>query len=292
MRIGTDVILVTGATGQQGGATARELLAAGHKVRAMTRKPDGAAARTLAKLGAEVVQGDLDDGASVEAALSGAWGVFAVQNTWEAGVEREEVQGKRIAVAAFRAGVKHFVYSSVGSAHRNTGVPHFDNKARVEETVRSLGFPSFVILRPVFFMDNFTSPSFKPAIDSGVLAVGMSPTVPLQMIAVADIGKYGRAAFERHVDLNGEAIDIAGDVLTMPEVATVISQAAGRTVTHLQVPIAEVRKFSEDFALMLEWFDTVGYNADINGNAAKFGIEPTRLAQWAKKVDWSINPKD
>jgi len=289
MHIGTDLILVTGATGQQGGATARELLAAGHKVRAMTRNPASDAARALAALGAEVVQGDLNDQASLERALAGAWGVFAVQNTWEAGVEQEEVQGKRIAEAARKAGVQHFVYASVGSAHRQTGIPHFDNKARVEETVRSLGFPSFVILRPVFFMENLTSPWFKPAIDEGTLAVGMSPEVPLQMIAVADIGKYGRAAFERHAELNGESIDIAGDSLTMPEAAEIISGAAGRTVSHFQVPIEEVRKFSEDFALMLEWFDRAGYEADIAANAVRFGIEPTSFARWAGAVDWSVS---
>lgn len=287
MTIGSDRILVTGATGQQGGATARELLAAGHKVRAMTRRPDGDAGRALAALGAEVVLGDLDDAASLGRALSGAWGVFAVQNTWEAGVEQEEVQGKRIAEAARRADVQHFVYASVGSAHRNTGVPHFDNKARVEETVRSLGFPSYAILRPVFFMENFLSPSFKQAIDNGVLAVGMSPSVPLQMIAVADIGRYGRAAFERHTDLNGEAMDIAGDTMTMPEVAAAISRVAGRVVTHVQVPIEEVRKFSEDLALMFQWFERVGYDADIGRNSARFGIEPTRFFQWAERADWS-----
>lgn len=288
MHIGTDRILVTGATGQQGGATARELLAAGHKVRAMTRNPSGAAAQTLAALGAEIMEGDLNDEASLARALAGAWGVFAVQNTWEAGVEQEEVQGKRIAEAARRAGVHHFVYASVGSAHRATGIPHFDNKARVEDTVRSLGFPSFAILRPVFFMENFTSPWFKPGIDAGTLAVGMSPSVPLQMIAVADIGKYGRAAFERHEQLNGHGLDIAGDSLTMPDVAAVLSRVAGRPVTHFQVPIEDVRQFSEDFALMLEWFDRVGYDADIAGNAATFGIAPTRFAEWAATVDWSV----
>lgn len=218
MRIGTDRIHVTGATGQQGGATARELLAAGHKVRAMTRNPSSKAAQALAALGADIVKGDLNDQSSLALALADTWGVFAVQNTWEAGVEQEEVQGKQFAAAARRAGVEHFVYASVGSAHRATGIPHFDNKARVEETVRSSGFPSFVILRPVFFMENLTSPWFKPGIDAGTLAVGMSPSVPLQMIAVADIGRYGRAAFERHRELNGVSLDIAGDALTMPEV--------------------------------------------------------------------------
>jgi uncharacterized protein YbjT (DUF2867 family) len=124
-------LLITGATGQQGGAVARELLARKHAVRAMTRKPDSDAAKALGKLGAEIVKGDLDDPESIKRAIRGAWGVFAVQNTWEAGVEKEEVQGKRMAELAKESGVHHFVYTSVGSAHRKTGIPHFDNKSRI-----------------------------------------------------------------------------------------------------------------------------------------------------------------
>jgi len=280
------LIVVTGATGQQGGAVARELLAAGHRVRAVTRKPTGEPARALAALGAEVVTGNLDDAASLRRVFEGAWGVFAVQNTWEAGVEQEEVQGKRTAEVAAKAGIRHFVYTSVGSAHRKTGIPHFDNKARVEETVRSVGFASWVILRPAFFMENFLGGWFKPGIDNGQLAVGMKPATPLQMIAVRDIGKYGKVAFERAEQLKGRAIDISGDNITMPEVARILSQVTGRTITHVQVPIAEVRKASEDFALMLEWFDRVGYNADIAGTAKEFGIAPTKFADWAKSVSW------
>ena len=286
MSNGRQLIVVTGATGRQGGATARALLKAGHTVRAMTRKPDGPAARALADLGAEVVQGDLDDAASLGRALKGAWGVFGIQNTWEAGVEGEEQQGKRLAEVAKAAGLSHFVYTSVGSAHRKTGIPHFDNKARVEEKVRALGFPSWVIIRPVFFMENLLSPWFKPAIDGGQLAAGIKPTTSLQMIAVRDIGEYGRLAFERHAELNGKAIDIAGDAPTMPQAAEIISRAAGRKVVHFQVPIAEVRKFSEDFALMLEWFDAVGYDADIAGNAKAYGIRPTPFAEWAAQAAW------
>jgi uncharacterized protein YbjT (DUF2867 family) len=281
MKTGTDWILVTGATGQQGGAVARELLAKGHKVRAMTRKPDGPAARELKALGAEIVAGDLDDAASLERALAGAWGVYAVQNTWEAGVEREEEQGKRIAEIARRVGTKHYVYASVGSADKRTGIPHFDNKARVEETVRALGFPSYVILRPVFFMENLASPWFLPGIQQGTLAVGMDPATPLQMIAVRDIGKYGAWAFERHAELNGRAIDIAGDRKTMPQTAEILGRAMNRPVVHFQVPIEEVRKFSADFAAMLEWFDRVGYSADIESTSKESGIRPTTLEEWA-----------
>jgi uncharacterized protein YbjT (DUF2867 family) len=287
METGRDLILITGATGHQGGATARELLAKGHKVRAMTRKPDSPAAREMAKLGAEVVTGDLDDAASLERALAGAWGVYAVQNTWEAGVEREEEQGKRIAEIARRLGVQHYVYSSVASAHRNTGIPHFDNKWRVEEKVRALKFPSYTVVRPVFFMENLVSASFLQGIQQGQLAVALAPETVLQMIAVADIGKYGRWAFENHTALNGRAIDIAGDQATMPATAAILSKAAHHEVKFVRLPIEEVRKFSLDFALMLEWFDRVGYDADIAKTSAESGIRPTPLATWAAMANWA-----
>jgi uncharacterized protein YbjT (DUF2867 family) len=280
------VVLVTGATGQQGGAVARELIAHGYAVRAMTRNPKGDKAQTLAKLGATVVQGDLEDTDSLKRALQGAWGAFALQNTWEAGVEKEEQQGKRFAELARQAGIQHLVYSSVGSAHRNTGIPHFDNKWRVEETIRKLGFPTHTILRPVFFMENWISPWFKPGIDSGQLAVGIKPDTVLQMIAVADIGRYGRYAFDYAQQLNGKALDIAGDALTMPQVAKLISEAAGRPITFVSVPIEEVRKFSGDFATMLEWFDRVGYDADIKARSQQSGIRPTAFSEWVKTVSW------
>src|SRR5688572_13995062 len=107
------LVLISGATGQQGGAIARELLAAGWPVRAMTRKPESEAAQALEKLGAEIVKADLDDEASLPQALAGAWGALGVQNTWEAGVKGEEEQGLRFARAAKKAGIKHFVYQSV-----------------------------------------------------------------------------------------------------------------------------------------------------------------------------------
>lgn len=281
-----NLILITGATGKQGGEVARALLANGWPVRAMTRNPDSEPARALSKLGAQVVMGDLDDAASLERALAGVWGVYAVQNTWEAGVEKEEVQGKRLAELAKKAGVQHFVYASVGSAHRNTGIPHFDNKWRVEETVRGLNFPSHVVLRPVFFMENFLTPNFLPALQQGQLVQAMKPDTVLQMISVRDIGRYGLWAFENAAAVNGRALDIAGDALTLPQVAGVLSKAMGHEVKFVQGDIEEVRKFSEDWALMLEWFDNVGYEADIAKNAGETGIRPTSFAEWVKSVEW------
>ncbi|HEV3059790.1 MAG TPA: NmrA family NAD(P)-binding protein, partial [Vicinamibacterales bacterium] len=125
-------ILITGVTGKQGGAVARALQGVGFHLRGLTRKPDGERAAALASSGVDVVKGDLDDEATLRRALTGAWGVFGVQNSLEAGVEREEAQGKRLAALAREAGVEHFVYTSVGSANRRTGVPHFDNKGRIE----------------------------------------------------------------------------------------------------------------------------------------------------------------
>lgn len=281
------LVLVSGATGQQGGAIAGELLDAGWRVRAMTRKPGSEAAQALARRGAEVVQADLDDDASVRRALEGAWGALAVQNTWEAGVEGEEDQGKRFAKSARGAGIHHLLYQSVGSAHRGTGIPHFENKWRVEQTIRELGFPSWTVIRPVFFMENLLSPWFKPYIDQGTLAIGMKPATRLQMIAVQDIGKYGLRAFERHAELNERAIDIAGDELTGPEAAAILSDVTGRPITFQSVPIDEVRKGSEEFAAMLEWFDAVGYDADIDGMAKEFGVRPTRFREWAAAQRWS-----
>jgi uncharacterized protein YbjT (DUF2867 family) len=271
-------ILITGATGKQGGAVLRALAGQGFRLRAMTRKIDSEAARALAAAGVELVQGDLDDAASLRKALAGAWGALAVQNTWEAGVEKEEEQGKRFATLAREAGVQHFVYQSVGSAHRKTGIPHFDNKSRVEDTVRGLGFPSYVIVRPVFFMENLLSPWF---LNGDKLYAAMKPETVLQMIAVSDIGRYGARAFTDAARLNRREIDIAGDAATMPETAATLSKALGRTIEFVQIPIAEVRKNSVDFALMLEWFDRVGYDADLPSLTREFGITPTTLAAWA-----------
>jgi uncharacterized protein YbjT (DUF2867 family) len=274
-------VLVTGATGKQGGATLRHLAGQrGFTLRAMTRKPDGEAAKALAARGVQVVKGDLDDPASLERALAGAWGVFAVQNTWEAGVEREEEQGKRLAEVARRAGVQHFVYTSVGSAHLRTGIPHFDNKARVEETVRAQKFPSHVILRPVFFMENLVSPWF---LQGDKLVTAMRPTTKLQMIASDDIGRFAAKAFVDAERWSGTATDLAGDSATMPEAAEAISELVGRKLTFQPIPIEAVRQNSDDFAKMLEWFERVGYSADVAALQRDWGIRPKTLREWARE---------
>jgi uncharacterized protein YbjT (DUF2867 family) len=273
-------ILITGVTGNQGGAVAQALQSSGFRLRGLTRKPESEQAAALARSGVDVdvVKGDLDDEATLRRALAGAWGVFGVQNAGEAGVEREEAQGKRLATLAREAGIEHYVYTSVGSAHKQTGVPHFDSKWRIEETVRGLHFPSHVILRPVFFMENLLSPY---SLRGDTLSAALRPGTKLQMIAVSDIGWFGARAFTDAAALNRREIDIAGDVRTMPESAQILTEALGRPIAFAQTPIEQVRQHSEDTALMLEWFDRVGYSADIAGLEREFGRAFTKLADWA-----------
>lgn len=271
-------LLISGATGQQGGAVIAALAGKGFDLRAMTRKPESPAAKALADRGVTIVQGDLDDTASLRRALAGVWGTFAVQNTWEAGVEKEEEQGKRFATLAREAGVQHLVYSSVGSADRRTGIPHFENKSRIEDTVRGLGFPSHVILRPVSFMENLLSPW---SLNGDQLSTALRPDTVLQMIAVQDIGQYGARAFTEAARLNRREIDIAGDAVTMPAAAEILSAGLGRPIELVALPIAEVRKNSEDLATMLEWFDRVGYDVDISALEREYGVHSTTLAAWA-----------
>jgi len=273
-----DIILVTGATGKQGGSTLGYLAKhGGFQLRAMTRNPDSDSARALKGLGVELVKGDLDDAASLERAVAGAWGVYAVQNTWEAGVAKEEEQGKRLAKVAREQRVQQFVYASVGSAHKATGIPHFDNKFRVEQTVKALGFPSYAIVRPVFFMENLLSPMF---IQGDKILTALAPTTKLQMIAADDIGKFGARAFidaQKHKNVE---VDIAGDAVTMVEAAEAVSEILGKKVTYEPIPIEAVRKSSEDIALMLEWFERIGYSADIPSLEKVWGIRPLALRDW------------
>jgi uncharacterized protein YbjT (DUF2867 family) len=133
------LILVCGATGKQGGVVARSLLDRGFQVRALTRDPQKPATQALREQGAEVVQGDMEARSSLDQVLvEGVYGVFSVQNFWETGYDREVQQGKTVADAAKAAGVEHIVYSSVGSAHRQTGIPHFESKAELPSSTGGL----------------------------------------------------------------------------------------------------------------------------------------------------------
>ena len=255
------VILVSGATGQQGGAVARNLLERGFAVRALTRDTEKPAAKELGGLGAEVVEGDLEDRDSIERALEGARGVFSVQQFAETGVEGEVRQGKALADAAKETGVEHFVYSSVGSAHKETGIPHFDSKWEVEEHARGIGLPC-TVLRPVFFMQNWEW--MREPILGGALPQPLDPEKPLQNVAVEDIGAFAALAFENPDQWIGREVDLAGDEMTMTDIAGAFSRVTGREVSYVQTPWDQFEEqMGEEFAVMYRWFDDVGYEADI-----------------------------
>ncbi len=271
-------ILITGATGRQGGAVLRHLLGAdGFELHAMTRNPQSAAARELASRGVLLVKANLDDAASLRDALDGVWGVFAVQDAWEHGVAKEEDQGKRLATLAREAGVQHYVYSSVGSADRRTGIPHFESKWHVERAVRQLNFLSHVILRPTFFMENLTLPMI---LKDDRLGMALKPETVVQMVAVDDVGRLGARAFIDAEKLNGREIEIAGDEVAMGLAATLLGEALGRRIKYVQYPIEAARAQSKDNALMLEWLERVGFSADIDALNREF-FRMTRLSDWA-----------
>ena len=219
-------ILVTGATGKQGGAVARELLARGHNVRALARDPQSEPARTLATDGATVVAGDYEEPSAVESAGRGADAVFVVATPYEAGPEAETRQATNAIEALRRAEVGHIVYTSVASADQKTRIPHFDSKRMVEERLQQLD-GDYTIVGPVYFMENLLAPWTLPQLREGRHAAALPAGRPLQQIAVADVALFSVIVLERGRDFAGKRIDIASDELTGAEVVKVLSETTG-----------------------------------------------------------------
>jgi uncharacterized protein YbjT (DUF2867 family) len=281
-------VLVSGATGQQGGAVARALLARGHHVRALTRKPDSEAARRLASAGADIVAGDLGDAGSVARAASGVDTMFLMGNSYEAGTEGETRQGIIAADAAKTAGVGHLVYSSVADANKKTDIPHFESKHLVEQHVAGLGIP-YTISAPVAFMENIVAPWSIGALRQGIYAFAVPPRRPLQLVALADIGAFNAALVERREQVFGKRFDYAGDELPGERQAQILSQAIGRPITYQEIPLAVARQQSEDVALMFEWFDRAGYDADIAALRRDFPeVGWHSFIDWARAFDWNV----
>ncbi len=281
-------VLVAGATGQQGGAVARLLLQKGHRARALTRRPESPAAESLRALGAEIVKGDLEDGVSVQRAAEGADAFFLVATPFGRGVEAEVRAGKRAAEAAKVAAVKHLVYSSVAGADRSTGIPHFDSKRQVERHLEKLGLP-YTIVAPVFFMENLLGPTFLEGLRAGKLSMPLPASRRLQMVAVADIAGFVRLVIERPSEFHGKRVDIASDNLAGPEMAEILAHAVGSPIGYVEALLAQVRVQSEDLARMWEWFDRVGYDADIEGLRRDHpDVGWHAFGDWARAQDWTV----
>lgn len=287
--MGEQIILVTGATGQQGGAVARHLLKNGWKVRALVRDPRKDAAQALVKGGAELAQGDLYDRASVERALLGVYGVFSVQNYWlpDVGYAGEVKQGNLLADAAHAANVRHFVYSSVGAAHRGMGQKHFDSKWEIEKHIQALDLP-YTILRPVFFMDNYNWN--RPQISNGALpGMGLPPGKTMQLIGADDIGAFVAIIFAHREEFLGKTIEFAGDELTEPEIAATLGRVIGRPVQVQAPQMPEGFTPTEEQVAMSRFFNGQAYDADIPALRKRFpGLR--RLEQYLRETGWENLP--
>jgi uncharacterized protein YbjT (DUF2867 family) len=254
------MILVAGATGNQGGAVVDALLEHPDRwrVRALTRDPSGASARALGARGVEVIAGDMADEESLKRALKGAYGVFSVQNPRTTGLRGEVEQGITLSDAARATGVEHFVYTSVGGVERVRGIPHFDTKWKIEQHLRTTGLP-VTTLRPTTFMDVFTMRA--ASVGLGMMAAALGRGTSLQMIATRDIGVFARLAFEQPKTYTGQALELAGDQLTVPQIAATL-KAAGRRGRYPRLPRMLLRAMGKE-ARMLFWFAESGYDADI-----------------------------
>ncbi len=254
-------ILVTGATGNQGGSVARYLLQRGtFKVRALVRDSNKPAAQALKQAGAELVEGDFSDRASLDRALQGVSGIFSMQD-FRDGVETEIREGKAVVDAAKAANILHFVYSSVGSAERNTGIPHFDSKFQVEEYIRAIGL-HYTILRPVFFFYNYNM--MRPMVENGTLSQPLSPDTKLQQLSEEDYGAMVAEVFERPEEFMNRAEEVASVDMTMLEIAAAFSRVLGKKVEYQQIPFeAFEQQAGEEVTIMYRWFENVGYNADL-----------------------------
>ncbi|WP_371483451.1 NmrA family NAD(P)-binding protein [Kitasatospora sp. NBC_00315] len=237
-------VLITGATGQQGGATVRALLATGIPVRALVRNPAADRATAVQALGAELVAGDLDDLDSVIRAAEGARAVFSVQMPDMNGraFEGEVAQAANLIEGARIAGVPQFVHTSVSGAGQHTSwvkgpwawlAPYFTAKAGIQDRVREAGFTHWTLIKPGFFMENFRPSAeimFPHGVAGGLVSL-LKPTTELSLVAVEDIGRTAAAAFAAPERFDRVELELAGDHLTMTDIAEVLSRNLGTELT-------------------------------------------------------------
>ncbi|RKH34088.1 NAD-dependent epimerase/dehydratase family protein [Corallococcus praedator] len=240
-------VLVTAATGRQGGATARALLAEGHSaVRVLVRDPEAPNARALAAAGAEVVVGDLDDPASLRAACAGARAVFSMQSPilLATGIDfsKELQQGRNLVEAALAEGVETFVHTATSGVGNHRDIEgwaegrwkfhevYWENKLATCDLVRGAGFRHWTLILPATFMDQ---PMFDPAgfVDGRRMVTVIKTDRPIPLIAPEDIGKAAAAAIQHPSTFHGVTLQLAGDVLTLPQIAEILSRVDGKEYT-------------------------------------------------------------
>ncbi|MFB6715589.1 MULTISPECIES: NmrA/HSCARG family protein [unclassified Streptomyces] len=277
-------IAVLGATGGQGGAVARALLEAGHGVRAVVRDPGSGRAKALAVAGAEVVPGDLFDAASLAEAFRGTKAAFAVTTPFQDGLDAEVAQGAAIVRAAADAALPHLVLASVASADRDTGVPHFETKARTEELLADSGLPATVVA-PTYFYDNALGAMDEVA--AGLLTMPLPGDTPLQQVARQDLGRVVAAVVADPDRWTGQRIEVAGDDPTPVRMAEEIGRAAGGAVAFRRTPLEDLRTINPDMFAMYRFLTDTGYQVDLEALRTQFPDVPwTSYGAWADAQNW------
>ncbi len=280
-------VLVTGATGRQGGAVARALLAHGHRVRALTREPHGVAAGVLLHLGVELWRGDFDDGPSkLASAMEGVTAVFAM-GTPSVSAAAERRQGYAVIDAAVRADVGHLVYSSAAGADWAGSAAGRDSKYDVEIHLRSAEIAN-TIVAPTFFMENFVGPPWTARLEQGRLPMPLAPRVQLEMVTAGDLGAFVVKIFEQRDDFLSKRIVVSSDVLTGVEIAGVISGCVGAPIVFERLPVD--RTPSDETANVLRWLARDGARLGIADlHEAHPDIDWTSFSDWATRQRWPTN---
>lgn len=272
------VILVTGATGNQGGHVARLLLRKEYQVVALTRTSSSAAAKNLASLGAKVIAGDLRDLASLEKAVKGVDAIFGMTTFLENGIESEIQQGINLVEVAHNANIQ-LIFSSVAAANKDTGIPHFDSKREIEKHILQSRI-EYTILGPAYFMENLLTYSLE-GLKTGVYASPLTPDKRLAQICLDDLANFVAMVLENKAKFIRKRIDIASDELTGTQLVDVLSGALKETIRYEQIPMEQVKQQNKDIATMYEWLETVGFDIDVDGLRRQYPE-----VHWHSFEDW------
>ncbi len=257
------IVLVTGATGAQGGSVARHLLrGSNYKVRCLTRKPASDKGRALQQAGAEVVGGDLNDRASLTTAMAGCEAVFAVTNWWELFDSSKEIeQGRNLVDAAVESNVPKFMFSTLPSAKEISGgqieVPHLDSKKEIEDYARSRK-PAAVFFNVAFYFDNFIGFQMLQRQSDGTLTFGFpQDNTPLAGLGIEDLGGVVAAVLDRFQEFEGKTVGVVGDDAPCSHYAEVMTRVLGRKAVYQDIPRDVYAKFpfpgAEELARMFEF---------------------------------------
>jgi uncharacterized protein YbjT (DUF2867 family) len=281
--VGDRTILVTGATGRQGGATASNLLKEGWRVLALTRNPDQPKAKVLRDAGAKVIQGDLNNPGPLQHFFKDLYGVFSVQNPWITGLEKEVEYGKLIAEMALEAGVKHLVYSSAGIGKPGTGVPHFDTKLQIEKHIKELNIP-YTILRPAGFMELMSDKDFVPPLVAwNVTGKVLGDDFPLIWIAAEDVGAVATKVFADPETYIGNEIQIAGDKKSMAECREIYKSVHKKNPFRIPAPVWIFKIMQKDLWKMYQWMLKDPESDGIIDHTRQIHPEVMSVESWMRK---------